>query len=72
MVAAAIVVGAGLAAWASTYGVKLELDNFAKSLFYYLFMYGVGPARRAVVHQQPQGRRAQVHHPRRRLLASSG
>jgi putative transport protein len=24
------------------YGVKLELNNFAKSLFYYLFMYGVG------------------------------
>ena len=31
-----------LSAWASTYGVKMELDNFAKSLFYYLFMYGVG------------------------------
>ncbi|MES5814102.1 hypothetical protein [Pseudoxanthomonas sp. Soil82] len=42
MVAAAIVVGAGLATWASVYGVKMELDNFAKSLFYYLFMYGVG------------------------------
>lgn len=42
MVAAAIVVGAGLATWASTYGVKMQLDNFAKSLFYYLFMYGVG------------------------------
>ena len=42
MVAAAIVVGAGLSAWASTYGVKMQLDNFAKSLFYYLFMYGVG------------------------------
>jgi putative transport protein len=42
MVAAAIVVGAGLSAWASTYGVKMGLDNFAKSLFYYLFMYGVG------------------------------
>ena len=42
MVAAAIVVGAALATWASTYGVKLQLDNFAKSLFYYLFMYGVG------------------------------
>jgi putative transport protein len=35
-------VGAGIAAWASTYGVKMGLDNFAKSLFYYLFMYGVG------------------------------
>src|SRR4029079_5256019 len=42
MVAAAVVVGAALATWASTYGVKLQLDNFAKSLFYYLFMYGVG------------------------------
>ena len=42
MVAAAVVVGAAIATWASTYGVKLQLDNFAKSLFYYLFMYGVG------------------------------
>src|SRR5947207_14347770 len=41
-VAGAIVVGAGLSVWASAYGVKLELNNFAKSLFYYLFMYGVG------------------------------
>jgi len=42
MVAAAVVVGAALASLASTYGVKLQLDTFAKSLFYYLFMYGVG------------------------------
>jgi putative transport protein len=42
MVASAIIVGAGLSAWASTYGIKMGLDNFAKSLFYYLFMYGVG------------------------------
>jgi len=42
MVAAAVVVGAALATCASLYGVKLQLDNFAKSLFYYLFMYGVG------------------------------
>ncbi len=42
MVAAAVVVGAALATWASTYGIKLQLDNFAKSLMYYLFMYGVG------------------------------
>jgi putative transport protein len=42
MVAAAIIVGCGLSVWASTYGAKLELNNFAKSLFYYLFMYGVG------------------------------
>ena len=42
MVAGAIVVGALVSVWASSYGVKLELNNFAKSLFYYLFMYGVG------------------------------
>ena len=42
MVASAIVVGAAIATIASTYGIKLQLDNFAKSLFYYLFMYGVG------------------------------
>src|SRR6187402_2834601 len=42
MVAAAIIVGCGLSVWASVYGQKLALDNFAKSLFYYLFMYGVG------------------------------
>jgi putative transport protein len=42
MVASAIIVGAALATVGSAYGVKLQLDNFAKSLFYYLFMYGVG------------------------------
>src|SRR5512134_2510343 len=42
MVAAAVIVGVALATWASIYGVKLQLDNFAKSLMYYLFMYGVG------------------------------
>ena len=42
MVAGAIVVGAALSVIASLYGVKLELNNFVKSLFYYLFMYGVG------------------------------
>jgi putative transport protein len=42
MVAAAIIVGCGLSVWASGYGAKLELNNFTKSLFYYLFMYGVG------------------------------
>ena len=42
MVAGAIVVGAAISVRASFYGVKLELNNFAKSLFYYLFMYGVG------------------------------
>ena len=42
MVAAAIIIGCGLAVWGSAYGVKLELNNFTKSMFYYLFMYGVG------------------------------
>src|SRR3954462_7985709 len=42
MVAAAIIVGCGLSVWGSVYGTKLELNSFAKSLFYYLFMYGVG------------------------------
>jgi putative transport protein len=42
MVASAIIVGCGLAVVGSTFGVKLALDNFTKSLFYYLFMYGVG------------------------------
>ena len=42
MVASAIVVGAAISAWASLYGIKMKYDDFAKSLFYYLFMYGVG------------------------------
>jgi putative transport protein len=42
MVAAAIIVGCGLSVWGSVYGEKLALDNFTKSMFYYLFMYGVG------------------------------
>ncbi len=42
MVAAAIIVGCALAVIASSFGVKLKLDEFTKSLFYYLFMYGVG------------------------------
>ncbi|UZF92654.1 aspartate:alanine exchanger family transporter [Bosea sp. NBC_00550] len=42
MVASAIIVGCGLSVWASVYGEKLALDNFARLLFYYLFMYGVG------------------------------
>jgi putative transport protein len=42
MVASAIIVGAAVSAWASTYEIKMGLDAFAKSLFYYLFMYGVG------------------------------
>src|SRR5207253_9648600 len=42
MVAGAVVVGAALSVTESLSGVKLELNNFAKSLLYYLFMYGVG------------------------------
>jgi putative transport protein len=42
MVASAIIVGAAVSAMASTYDIKMALDAFAKSLFYYLFMYGVG------------------------------
>ncbi|RZT97813.1 aspartate:alanine exchanger family transporter [Rivibacter subsaxonicus] len=42
MVASAIIVGAGLSAVAATMGITMKLDNFTKSLFYYLFMYGVG------------------------------
>ena len=42
MVASAIVVGAAVSAIASTMGIKMSIDNFAKSIFYYLFMYGVG------------------------------
>ncbi|MCA3584200.1 MAG: transporter [Methylocystis sp.] len=42
MVASAIIVGCCLSVWASVYGHKLQLDNFARLLFYYLFMYGVG------------------------------
>src|SRR3982750_1500085 len=42
MVASAIVVGAAVSAAASTYGIKMGIDNFTKSMFYYLFMYGVG------------------------------
>jgi putative transport protein len=42
MVAAAIIVGCGLSVWASIYGITLKLDDFARLLFYYLFMYGVG------------------------------
>jgi putative transport protein len=42
MVAAAIIVGCGISVLGSLFGEKFELNNFAKSLFYYLFMYGVG------------------------------
>src|SRR5436305_13847834 len=42
MVASAIIIGCGLSVWASTNGQKIELNNFTRLLFYYLFMYGVG------------------------------
>lgn len=42
MVAGAIVVGCSLSIFAANYGVSLKLDEFTKSLFYFLFMYGVG------------------------------
>jgi hypothetical protein len=61
MVAAAIVVGCGLSVWASTYGAKLELGDFAKSLFYYLFMYGVGLRVGPSFINSLKGRRSQVH-----------
>ncbi|RBL68747.1 transporter [Pseudomonas sp. MWU13-2625] len=41
-VAAAIVIGCAISSWGAAFGVHFELDNFTKSLFYYLFMYGVG------------------------------
>lgn len=41
-VASAIIIGCALAAAGAAFGVRFELDNFTKSLFYYLFMYGVG------------------------------
>ena len=42
MVASAIVVGAAVSAAASTMGIRMSIDNYTKSIFYYLFMYGVG------------------------------
>jgi putative transport protein len=42
MVASAIVVGAAISAAAASVGVKMGIDSFTKSIFYYLFMYGVG------------------------------
>ena len=36
--------GGNMATWGAAFGVKFQLDNFTKSLFYYLFMYGVGCA----------------------------
>jgi hypothetical protein len=53
MVASAIIVGAGLSTWASTYGVKMS-STAAKSLLLPVHVRR-GAARRAVVHQQPEG-----------------
>ncbi len=61
MVAAAIIVGCGLSVWASAYGIKLELNNFTKSLFYYLFMYGVGLRVGPSFVNSLERRRAEVH-----------
>lgn len=41
-VAAAIIAGCGVAVIGSLYGQTFHLDEFTKSLFYYLFMYGSG------------------------------
>lgn len=41
-VASAITIGCAVATWGSANGVEFTLDTFTKSLFYYLFMYGVG------------------------------
>ena len=70
MVAAAIVVGVALATWASTYGVKLQLDNFAKSLMYYLFMYGVGLRVGPSFFNSLKKDGCDLHHPRRGLRRS--
>ena len=42
MVAAAIVVGAALSAAASAMGVRMAVDGFTRSIFLYLFVYGLG------------------------------
>lgn len=41
-VASAITIGCAVATWGAANGVEFTLDTFTKSLFYYLFMYGVG------------------------------
>ncbi|WP_295953905.1 TrkA C-terminal domain-containing protein [Rhodoferax sp.] len=41
-VASAITIGCVVATWGAANGVEFTLDTFTKSLFYYLFMYGVG------------------------------
>jgi putative transport protein len=42
MVAAAIVVGAAVSAMGATLGVRMGIDGLTKSIFFYLFMYGIG------------------------------
>jgi len=42
MVASAILVGASLSAAAAAMGVRMDIDSSTRSIFYYLFIYGVG------------------------------
>jgi putative transport protein len=42
LVASTIVVGAGLAAASTLSGIRMGVDEFARSLFFYLFAYGLG------------------------------
>ena len=42
MVASAIVVGAALSATAAMMGVRMDIDGYTRSIFLYLFMYGLG------------------------------
>src|SRR6185369_4700812 len=42
MVAAAVVVGAAVSATGATMGVKMGIDGLTKSIFFYLFIYGLG------------------------------
>jgi putative transport protein len=42
MVASAVVVGVTLSAIAESLGVRMSIDDGVKSIFYYLFMYGLG------------------------------
>ena len=61
MVAAAIVVGCALSVWASSYGVKLELEQFRQEPVLLPVHVWRGPARRAFVHQQSGRRWPEVH-----------
>ena len=42
IVASAIALGAAISAWASALGVTMAIDDFTQSIFYALFMYGLG------------------------------